>query len=502
HLPNLKVVDLSFSTKLVRTPDFDGLPCLERLVLKNCTSLKEIHPSIGYHERLIFLDMKNCSSLELFPPIFRMKKLETLILSHCDNLCKIPEIQTGMDNLVKFSLRGTCIEIVPSSVGQYCNNLVSLDLRWCGHLRSIEGNFHLLKHLQLLYLDGCDQLKNIPTEGLFGVECCLNVLSLSSYILQPGAVNEFLGFRRFLRRLSLRRCNLVDEGISSVFWEELSNLEVLDLSNNGFSRLPSSLSQLSHLKFINLFGCYNLVDLPDLPSSISILIADGCRSLKIGDFPTNHLKWLWKVILPPSNHNGERVLQSMLQGNAIEDYFISIVFEECCVPIRGFARGTFLLQLTWNWYNEFCGFLIYIGRSNWYGEEVIVIKDVLGMENGDGVLEVSNKPDHHDDDEDGMTAAKGMCYISFGSLRNTSWWNSTHTTLSFSLQTESNFKVELVRGRNQGDDSILKDTTYLSNFWDEEFQNQKTFEIISDSKSSIQILWDTRSIGSDLFDRI
>ncbi|KVI05547.1 Leucine-rich repeat-containing protein [Cynara cardunculus var. scolymus] len=382
-----------------------------------------------------------------------------------------------MDNLVELSLRGSGIEIVPSSIGQYCNNLVSLDLRRCKYLLSIEHNFHLLKHLQLLCLDSCVQLKNIPTEG---------------------AVNEFLRFPCFLRRLSLGGCNLVDEDIS-VFWEELSNLQVLDLSRNKFSRLHPSLSQLPRLKFIDLSDCYNLVELPDLPSSISILIANGCTSLKIGDFPTNHLKWLWKVSLSTRNCNGERILESMLQGNAIEDYFISILIENCYVPIRGFARETFTLQLPWNWYSEFCGFLISIKSLNGNMEEVIVIKDVLGMENGDGVLD---KPDHHDDDDDdeeeesrtaaaAAAAAIAMCYISFGSLRNTSWWNSTHTTLSFSLQTNYDLIVELVPGRNQGDDSILKDATYLSNFWDEEFLNKKTFEIVSDSKSSIQIQWDT-----------
>ncbi|XP_024989852.1 TMV resistance protein N-like [Cynara cardunculus var. scolymus] len=113
----------------------------------------------------------------------------------------------------------------------------------------------------------------------------------------------------------------------------------------------------------------------------------------------------------------------------------------------------------------------YVHRWNMLMTEVITITDVLGMENGDGVLEVSNKTER---DEEKTMRAKGM------------WL--------------TNFKVELVPDRNQGDDdSILKDATYLSNFWDEEFQNQKTFEIISDSKSSIQIQWDTRSIRSELF---
>ncbi|KAJ9554645.1 hypothetical protein OSB04_018690 [Centaurea solstitialis] len=489
HLPNLKVLDLYFSRKLIRTPDFDGLPCLERIILKHCTMLKEIHPSIGYHERLIFLDMESCTSLKTFPTIIRMKKLETLILSQCCNLGKFPEMETSMDNLAKLSLRGSGIEIVPSSIGQYCTNLVSLDLTDCINLHSIEGNFHLLKHLEGFYFEGCDELKNIPTEGLFDVECCLQVLSLSSTSfknLYRGAVNfELLAFSGFLRKLSLSYCNLVDGDISSVFCEELSNLQALDLSGNDFSQLHSSLLQLPRLKFLNLSDCKNLVELPNLPSSISVLITEGCNSLDvIGDFQSN-LKWLWKVSLSGRNFNGERVLQSLLQGYAVEDHFISALFDDrVAIPIRGWKLETFTLQLPRDWFNEFCGFLVYV---DWHiGEdEEIIINDVLEV------------PYETDDDVLRVMTANGVWYVSFGSLRDTLWWKSTHTTISFSLARDICLKVELVPKRSQCDDLVrtTKDTTHHSEFWDGGSQNKKTFEIIRDSKSSIEIRWrhDTHS---------
>ncbi|KAJ9554592.1 hypothetical protein OSB04_018637 [Centaurea solstitialis] len=539
RLPNLKVLDLGCSSKLSRTPDLDGLPCLERLILACCDSLKEIHPSIGYHESIIFLDLEGCSALEIFPPIIRMKKLETLLLSGCSQLRKFPEIQTSLDNLVKLSLNKSGIETVPSSVGRYCTNLLSLDLWNCKNLRSIEGNFRFLKHLKGLYLDGCHQLKNIPTEGLFDVDCSLQLLSLSGTSLQNlprGAVNGFLGFSHFLRRLSLAECNLVDGDISPEFFKGLSNLQALDLSGNKFSRLDSSLLQLPRLKFLKLSSCESLVELPDLPSSISVLIAEECYALDIvGDFPTSDLKWLWKVSLTTYNTSGDggRRVQSMLQGKAVEDYFISILLCDDCiprrgdyVPIRGFALETFTLQLPCNWYSEFSGFLVYIDEC-YFGADKVIIKDVLGMENEDEVLEVPDKSeddedtmknevevsevsdktdddedtmknedevsavsDETDDDEDTMRA-RVVWYISFGSLRNTSWWNSTHDTISFFVP-GSHLKVELVPRRTDGDDSRerAKDTTHGSNFWDEESPNKKTFEIISDSKSSIEIQWD------------
>ncbi|XP_024989844.1 TMV resistance protein N-like [Cynara cardunculus var. scolymus] len=491
HLPNLKVIDI-IDSDLVRTPDFDGLPCLERFKLSMCPSLKEIHPSIGYHERLVFLHIDECPSLTIFPPIIRMKNLEALWLWDCTQLQKFPDIQMNMDKLVKLNLRGSGIESLPSSIGKYCTNLVSLNLIECRCLQSIESNFRLLKHLKELRLKGCDQLNNMPAEGLFDVECRLQLLSLSDIpfkILHQGVVSmKLLGFPSSLRRLDLSDCNLVDGDIFSIFHEELSNLQALDLSRNGFSRLHSSLSQLPRLKFLNLTWCRNLVELPDLPSSISIIVAEGCDSLDIvGDFPTN-LKWLWKVSLSVSNmlgDNGNRILQSMLQGNAVEDYFISLCFYRNCtynIPIRGFERATFMLELPWNWYNECSGFLIY---ANWRFLEgsVITMKDVMGGEDEDDVLEVSYEEDER------SKMGYSICYIPLGSLRNTSWWNSTRTTISFSFH--GYVKVELVPRRSQRDDLVerAKDTTNSVEFWDEEHRENKTFNIIHDSKSSIKIRW-------------
>ncbi|KAJ9554659.1 hypothetical protein OSB04_018704 [Centaurea solstitialis] len=502
HLPNLKVLNLSYSRKLIRTPDLDGLPCLERMILNHCDMLREIHPSLGYHERLMFLDMQECFGLEIFPPIIRMKSLSTLLLSYCTQLRKFPEIQTNMDSLVELSLRWSGIEIAPSSIGQYCTNLVYLDMRNCSNLESIEGNFHRLERLKGLYLHGCLRLKNIPAEGLFDVKCCLQVLSFSSNLHRGMESLKLFRFSSSLTRLNLSGCNLVDGDMSSVFCE-LSNLQVLDLSDNSFSRLHSSLLQLHRLKLLDLTLCSKLVELPDLPSDIAILKAHHCNSLNIvGGLPTN-LKWLWKVSLSSKSILGDvkRVLLSMLQGDAIQDYFASLHFWDKCISMRGCEKETFMLQLPLNWYNEFGGFLIYIdGEGEGYQsivaqsqEHIIRIDDVMGKDYEDNVLEAFGgtqtlKIDEVEDDE--SEKADAVCYISFNSLRHTSWWNSRHNTISFSIKGIC-LKVELVPRRGKGDGSIerTKDATCPSAFWDEESPHRKTFEIIQDSRSSINISW-------------
>ncbi|KAJ0900149.1 putative P-loop containing nucleoside triphosphate hydrolase, leucine-rich repeat domain superfamily [Helianthus annuus] len=103
-LPNLKILYLSDSKNLIKTPDFEGLPCLERLILDGCESLEEIHPSIGYHKRLVFMDVSGCSALKRFPPIIHMKKLESLQLRYCNQLQLFPDIQSNKVILVTLHL--------------------------------------------------------------------------------------------------------------------------------------------------------------------------------------------------------------------------------------------------------------------------------------------------------------------------------------------------------------------------------------------------------------
>ncbi|XP_035832669.1 disease resistance protein RUN1-like, partial [Helianthus annuus] len=140
HLPNLKILDLTRSYGLIRTPDFDGLPCLERLILEECESLEEIHPSIGYHKRLVFVNMRWCRALKRFPPIIHMKTLETLDLSRCKQLQQFPDIQSNM------SL--PCLE--------------RLNLSWCERLEEIHPSIGYHKRLVSVDMTRCTALKRFP----------------------------------------------------------------------------------------------------------------------------------------------------------------------------------------------------------------------------------------------------------------------------------------------------------------------------------------------------
>ncbi|XP_030963404.1 TMV resistance protein N-like isoform X1 [Quercus lobata] len=81
RLGKLKFIDLSFSTNLIRTPDFFGVPRLVQLKLGGCSNLVEIHPSIGQLSRLKYLDLICCVSLTNLPSMSaEMQSLTTIRL--------------------------------------------------------------------------------------------------------------------------------------------------------------------------------------------------------------------------------------------------------------------------------------------------------------------------------------------------------------------------------------------------------------------------------------
>jgi len=63
---NLKILDLSYSKNLVKTPNLYS-SSLEKLLLEGCSSLVEVHQSIGHSKSLVCLNISGCSELKELP---------------------------------------------------------------------------------------------------------------------------------------------------------------------------------------------------------------------------------------------------------------------------------------------------------------------------------------------------------------------------------------------------------------------------------------------------
>jgi len=246
----LKFLNLSHSHYLTQTPNFARLPNLEKLILKDCTSLFEVQQSIGDLNNLILVNLKDCRSLKSLPRSFyRLKSLQTLILSGCSKIDNLADELGQMESLTTFLADNTAIRQVPCTIVQ-------------------------LKNLKYLSLCGC---KGSPSKSLPSL-----LWSWISPRKSPKSVNLLpasLQGLNALRELSLKDCNLSDDAIPKDLGS-LCSLQSLDLQNNHFHSLPLSLGGLSKLQTLTLDSCKKLQSIPDLPPSLSKLYATNCMALE------------------------------------------------------------------------------------------------------------------------------------------------------------------------------------------------------------------------------
>ena len=152
------------SLKLIETPDFNKIPNLEKLVLKGCINLRSLHPSIGVHKKLTFLNLKGCKNLRSLPSKFEIECLKILIFSGCSNLKRIPEFGENMKSVLELYLDGTAITKLPTSI-ENLTALVSLNVKDCKNLMSLPSTFFNMKWLKDLNLSECSNLlENLVTE--------------------------------------------------------------------------------------------------------------------------------------------------------------------------------------------------------------------------------------------------------------------------------------------------------------------------------------------------
>nr|XP_043634495.1 TMV resistance protein N-like [Erigeron canadensis] len=498
HLPCLKELQLSNADYLERTPDFGGLPCLQKLTLYGCDSLKEIDPSLGNHSRLAYISIGNCDKLTRFPTIVWMEKLERLKISYCDSLCEFPEIEAKMDSLVELCLTDVGIEVLPSSVGRCCTNLISLQLINCSNLKCIEGNFRALKHLQKFELASSTKFVWVPKD-LFYENCCLeNLFWYVTLCVFDGVQSSLPHLPRLLKKLNLNGHRLKDGEIPCEIGE-LSNLQELHLCQNDFSRLDFSLFQLTKLKLLDLSGCHKLLELPELPTNLSILQAINCDSLEaIRDDVHRNCEWLCQVSITIQSEDGlcnilgsERLLKTMLQGKAqalimeLNGLEVPQRFKPCLAKGRRCR-----LRLPENWFNEFSGFLFcYVSKEHfWYDSVTITMgqeeeKQQMQMETGchqdEQVFWMNESADSH----------TWMGYVSFESFRGTTWWEKTvktSTAIDVSIDAPfswdnsliSGFGARLVFKKNQMEKTITR-----SNHSYEDDDYRCKFNILRDSRS-------------------
>ncbi|KAL7175639.1 hypothetical protein ACSBR2_029270 [Camellia fascicularis] len=235
---SLKILNLSNSKSLTKSPIFCALSILEELLFESCTSLMELHESIELLDKLVHLKLKDCMNFRyLLGNICKLKSIKHLNLTGCAKLEEFPEHLGHMESLTELLADGTAIKQLPFSIG-------------------------LLKNLRML------SLKRFFSHFILGL-CSLTKLDLSDRNMSGG------DFPADLR--------------------SLSSLRVLDLGGNNFRSLPYGFSHLSKLEDLQLNNCTSLQSISNLPPNLLAVKAFGCASLeKISDLSKlkNLVMWL------------------------------------------------------------------------------------------------------------------------------------------------------------------------------------------------------------------
>ncbi|XP_076958727.1 TMV resistance protein N-like [Bidens hawaiensis] len=296
--PNLKYINLESSLSITKFPTIVGVPNLEWLNLSFCDNLVNVHESVFVHKKIIYLNLSHCESLENFPACIRMKSLKTLLLDGCNRLERFPQFSTDMEKL---------------SV---------LDIQRSRNIWALPSSIRILTGLTTLLMGGCF--------GQGSESVIPDLLRQDSLVLSS------------LRVPDLSK-NLLGRSFPINQHTVCPSLEGFDLFGSTFSRLPATISQLSHLKLLDLSHCYNLKGVPELPPCIQVLRAGHCTSLKtIGDL-SNKYKWLFKISVrgcfkltedrESQSHISNMLMKSLVQECAAVNHRLSITVPGSKIPI-------------------------------------------------------------------------------------------------------------------------------------------------------------------------
>ncbi|XP_070680744.1 disease resistance protein RUN1-like [Malus domestica] len=263
-LPSLKILDLSHSHALTEIMDFSLCPSLEELILVDCTSLIDVHESIGNLERLVYLNMKDCKNLRMLPKnVCFLKSLETLILSGCSNLDEFPvEMMKKMESLKvleidKIPIRELWPERSSTILSSFPCSLVELNLSRCNLSEdAFPTDLSNLSSIRRLYLDK-NPICSLPVfiKGLrrldsLSFQSCTRLKSLVG--LPRIHKNMNVSFCKLLKKVTYQSLwfqeeAFVEDNYNMVEWEYYFKLELIDRVD---------------VEMIKLLGLCNLESMP------------------------------------------------------------------------------------------------------------------------------------------------------------------------------------------------------------------------------------------------
>ncbi|XP_061993534.1 TMV resistance protein N-like [Rosa rugosa] len=308
NLRNLTSINLSSCRHLTKVADLSEIPNLQIFDLSRSSNLVEIHPSVGFLDKLSKFNLLCCYSLIIFPTRVSWKSMRELQLQQCRSLENFVEIVDKMDCLWRLNLSWTGIKQLPSWIGyltslrelkmsstpieelpSFIGNLVELDylhLCTCINLRNLPQSIYKLRSLSFLSLSKCPNLVVFPTKASLevpSIEESLPVMRPANSNISRDNHGSLQLFPR-LTNLQFEGCNLLSVHDFLASLDCFYALYRLNLSGSNLVSLPACISKFIMLHDLHLNGCKSLREILGLPPYIEEIDVGGCVSLE--KFPT------------------------------------------------------------------------------------------------------------------------------------------------------------------------------------------------------------------------
>ncbi|XP_023643133.1 disease resistance protein ADR2 isoform X2 [Capsella rubella] len=179
ELPNLKEMNLSWSSCLMELPDLSKAKNLETLNVNGCKALVEIPSSVVNLPKLRYLWMNNCESLQVIPTLINLASVELFYIFKCPQLRILPEMPTNIKNLW---IETTGVEELPISF-RHCSHLDKFDISENENLKNFSTHLPTsvtqlvlrdtqieriadcikgLHNLKILNISDCKRLESLP----------------------------------------------------------------------------------------------------------------------------------------------------------------------------------------------------------------------------------------------------------------------------------------------------------------------------------------------------
>ncbi|QHO25613.1 Putative disease resistance RPP13-like protein [Arachis hypogaea] len=227
YLKNARtLLNISFETWEDSTEEVDLCGLFAQLKRLRVLSFKffplSLLDSIGDLIHLRYLDLSH-SPIETLPEsMCKFYNLQTLKLSHCARLEKLPINMQDLVNLLHLDLSYSAIGVLPESLSK-------------------------LHNLQTLKLTGCERLEKLRTNMQDLVNLRHLDLSRTPIVEFPESLSKLYN----LQILKLRRCGGLKKLPSKM--QDLVNMRYLDIEDTNLEEMPKGMSKLKDLQILHYY---------------------------------------------------------------------------------------------------------------------------------------------------------------------------------------------------------------------------------------------------------